>query len=227
MFLSSEGYFKMPHRANQGGRGRRAAGQRGEAQLIKICKPPQIKTNVIFRHKYRYICTASSSFTVNPLKMAAAAGCVCTVANTTCSQIYDSVRIKSIEMWSPAPSQGTAATATVLWNQLAAGISNMSSVEVSDTSMSTAYPAHVKTRPPKASFAANWQTSSSQTPTLCTISAATGTVIDVEVELILSDSNASTATSTVVTGVLGIVYYLPLDGTTSHNVIPVQLTTTF
>jgi hypothetical protein len=215
---------KMPNRRRAS---RRQAASQSLAPLVTICKPPQIRTNVIFRHKYRFIATASSSFTVNPIKLASAAGAMCTVANSLCSSLYDSVRIRSVEVWSPAPSQGTATTATLLWNQLAAGISNMSSIEVSDTSMSTAYPAHIKASPPRESFAANWQPASGTTPNLMTLSISTGSVVDVDVELILSDSNASTAASTVVTGVLGIVYYLPLDGTSSHNVIPVQLTTTF
>jgi len=218
----------MPKHKNRG-RAANAAQQlvQLEKQQLQICKPPQVKTNVIFSHKYRYIATGSSSFVVNAIKLAAACGTVCAVANTSCTIFTDSVRIRSIEIWSPAPSQGTAATATVLWNQLSAGISNMSTVEVSDTSMSTAYPAHVKCRPPKASFAANWTSSAATSPTLMTLSIATGSIIDLEVDLILADTGASGPVATIATGVLGTVYYLPLDGTTSHNVIPVQLSTTF
>jgi len=218
----------MPKHKNRG-RAASAAQQlvQLEKQQLQICKPPQVLTNVILRHKFRYIATGSSSFVVNPTKLAAAAGAMCTVANTSCTICYDTVRIRSIEVWSPAPSQGTAATATCLWNQLAAGISNMSTIEVSDTSMSTAYPAHIKTTPPKLSFAANWQSSASSTPTLCTLSIATGSIIDVEFEGVLADTGASGPSATVATGVLGTMYYLPLDGTTSHNVIPVQLSTTF
>jgi hypothetical protein len=218
------GFAKMPRRNHNRRAGRR---QQNNQQVSAQIKPPQIKTNVIFRHKFRYICTASSSFTVNPVKLAAACGSICTVVNSVCTLLYDSLRIRSIECWSPAPSQGTASTATVLWNQLSAGISNMSSIEVSDTSMSTAYPAHVKCRPPKESFASNWTSAASTTPNLMTLSLATGTVVDLDVELILGDTGASGPTATVVTGVLGTVYYLPLDGTSSHNCIPVQLSTTF
>jgi len=198
-----------------------------EKQQLQICKPPQLKTNVIFSHKFRYIATGSSAFTVTPVRLAAACGVMCSVVNSTFSILTDSVRIKSIEIWSPAPSQGTAATATVLWNQLSAGVSNMSTVEVSDTSMSTAYPAHVKARPPKDTFAANWTSSASTTPNLMTLSIATGSIIDLSVEMIMGDTGASAPTATGVTGILGTIYYLPLDGTASHNVIPVQLSTTF
>jgi hypothetical protein len=218
----------MPKQKNRG-RAASAAQQLVmlEKQQLQICKPPQVKTNVIFSHKFRFIATGSSSFIVNPIKLAAACGTMCSVVNSTCSILTDSVRIRSIEVWSPAPSQGTAATATVLWNQLSAGIANMSTLEYSDTSMSTAYPAHVKCRPPKASFAANWTSSAATTPNLMTLSIATGSIIDLEVEMILGDTGASAPTATVATGVLGTVYYLPLDGTTSHNVIPVQLSTTY
>jgi hypothetical protein len=219
---------KMPfHRQRGGGnRGRRQYQQ--SSSLARVCKPPMIKTNVLLKHKFRYICLSSiSGMTITALRLANACGVMGTVVNSTVSNLYDSVKIRSIEMWGPPPSQGAAATVTCLWNQLAAGVSNMSTLEFCDTSNSTAVPAHIKTHPPKETFASFWQPSSGTSINLCALSAPAGTMIDVEVELILSDTGASNSATTVTTCLLGAVYYLPLDGTAGHQVPPVQLNSTF
>lgn len=217
--------LRMPfHR----GRGGRNGGRRHQDQgMVRVCKPPQIKTNVFFKHKFRYITLSSVSFTVTALRLANACGVMGTVVNSTVTGIYDSVKLKSVEMWGPPPSQGAAATVTCLYNQLAAGVSNMSTLEFCDTSNSTAVPAHIKCHPPKESFAAFWQPASGTGINLFTLSAPAGTVIDLEMELILSDTGASNASTTVTTALLGAVYYLPLDGTAGHQVPPVQLNSTF
>lgn len=219
---------KMPfHRQRGGGnRGRRQHQQSGSYAMV--CKPPQIRTNVVIHHKFRYITLSSiSGMAVTPLRLANACGVVGVVVNSTVGSLYDSIKLKSVEMWGPPPNQGAAATVTCLYNQINAGVANMSSLEYCDTSNSTAVPAHVKCRPPKESNAAFWQPASGTTPTLMTLSAPAGTMIDLEMEMILSDTGASTSATTVGTCILGAIYYLPLDGTSSHQVPPVQLNSTF
>jgi hypothetical protein len=74
------------------------------------------------------------------------------------------------------------------------------------------------------SLAAFWQVSGSTT--LCAITAPTGSIIDVHLSLIVQDDDATTAQSTVTTGILGNYYYLSLDPNATHRFTPVSLTTT-
>jgi hypothetical protein len=126
-------------------------------------------------------------------------------------------------MWSPPPSQGSFATCSVEWSGQAAA----STLEVSDTSVSPTFPAHLNTTPPRNSLASFWQTAGAAVDQLFTIVAPAGSIVDVHLSLILSDDDATAVTLAIATGVLGNQYYLALDCTAGHNFPPVSLTTTF
>jgi hypothetical protein len=61
---------------------------------------------------------------------------------------------------------------------------------------------------------------------LFSLSCSTDSIIDVEVEYTLSNQ-IQAASITIATGVLGSIYYLPLDGAASHVYNPLHLPTTF
>jgi hypothetical protein len=99
-------------------------------------------------------------------------------------------------------------------------------VEVSDTTVSTATPAHLKAIPPSNSVAGFWMLSSNNN-NLFILTAPTGSIIDVDLDLIVQDDDAGGQTQiTVATATLGAVYYLSLDPNATHRYVPVSLTTT-
>jgi len=142
-----------------------------------------------------------------------------TATNTTVTAFNASVKVMKVEILTPPASQGANATCSVEW----AGSVNSPDREFSDTSVSTATPAHVSTTPPAQSLASFWQTAS--TGTLFLITAPTGSIIDIVLSLINADG-ATTATSTVATAVIGTVYYMSLDPNATHRFTPVSLTST-
>lgn len=182
--------------------------------------PSQFKSNVELRHSFRYVSTSGTATAITPTSLLCSAGTVCTVANFAASSFNGSVKVNQVEMWSPPASQGSNTTCSVLW----AGANNSPDREYSDTSVSVATPAYVRCPPPPMSLASFWQTAG--TGTLFTLTAPTGTIIDVHVSLILFDDDVSQATASIATGVLGTIYYLSLDPNATHRYTPVSLTTT-
>jgi hypothetical protein len=132
-----------------------------------------------------------------------------------------SVKINSITMWTPPPSQGSSATCSVDW----VGFQNSPDREVSDTSVSVAVPAMVASKPPRNSLASFWQLAGGTT--LCTLTAPVGSVIDVDLSLIFNDNDGAVINNiAVATGVLGTSYYLSLDPNGTHRYVPVSLNST-
>lgn len=180
--------------------------------------PMQIKSNVEFRHRYRFVSTSGTATAVTPTSLLAAAGStgltVVAVA-TLCS----SVKVNRIEILTPPASQGANATCSVEWT----GFNNSPDREFSDTTISVATPARVSCSPPPQSLASFWQVPGNTT--LFTVVAPTGSIIDVILSLILADGSNNAAVS-VATAVVGNIYYLSLDPNATHRYTPVSLTTT-
>jgi len=183
--------------------------------------PPQFLSNVSFGHTYRFTSTNATATALTGTSILCAAGSMGTVVNTTVTSFFLSFKIKKIEIWTPPASQGAAATCSVDWT----GSENFSATrEVSDTTVSVDRPAYVSTRPPAQSAAAFWQ--GPGTATLCTLIAPTGSIVDIQLALILSDGDVAAATTAVATCSVGGTYYLSLDPNATHRYVPVSLATT-
>lgn len=162
---------------------------------------------------------------ITPNTLIGAAGTIGTVTNTTVSAINQSVRVRRITIYAPPASQGANSTCSVEW--FGAAGSNTNNLEVSDTSNSTAIPARVMTSPPRLSLASFWVAGSS-TVQLASLVAPTGSIIDVILDLILcDDENGTCFQIPTATAALNTMYYLSLDGNTTHRYTPISLTTTF
>jgi len=84
-------------------------------------------------------------------------------------------------------------------------------------------PARVSCAPPANSIASFWQLTSATA--IADITAPTGSIIDVWLDLVMTDGDANTSVA-VATGVLGTFYYLSLDPNGTHRYTPVSLLTT-
>jgi hypothetical protein len=158
-------------------------------------------------------------------------GTVCTSTNAVLTSFFSAVKVKSIKVWSAGDESvsGTPAPATVCVNWT--GYSNSPNTLVVDSSISTAFPAHVSARPPRQSLANFWQSCDSNS-VICQINVgSTHTTIEVELEGVLySLDPASTlthASMSVSVATLAEVYYPALDLTTGHTYPPLYLITAF
>ncbi len=184
-------------------------------------KPPEIASNVIVDHVYRFVSTSGNSTSITQANLIGIAGGVCTVANTTLSLIGNTVSVKRVSIWSPPSAQGQAVTCSVEWTSAVAAGGRM--IERSDTSVSTAMPAQVHARPPKGSLASFWLGSGSDS--VFVITAPAGSIIDVHAVHVLEDAAGANLTYAVAAATLGDLYWLPLDGSTDLYT-PVSLRTT-
>jgi hypothetical protein len=85
----------------------------------------------------------------------------------------------------------------------------------------------VDTTPPLNCAASFWQRPLDGSINLFALTAPTGSIIDVVVESLLADTGVASSVFYTATDVIGVVYYLALDGPANHTYVPVSLTTTF
>jgi len=205
----------MPRKSNQKMR-KRPSTRNVRASL----HPPQLATNVTFRHRFRFISTSATATAITPTSLLGACGAMATVLNTSVATLSSSIKVDHVSLWTPPASQGASATCSI--NFL--GLGNTPSREFSDTTVSVAEPAFVSCKPPPQSLASFWQVPSNTT--MFTLVAPVGTIIDINVNVILADGTDNTSII-VATAALGSVYYLSLDPVATHRYTPVSLTTTF
>ncbi len=188
-------------------------------QLGGTLDPPQIKSNIVLKHKYRFRATAAFTGSITNTRIAGALGGMATTI-VGVSLLPESFRIRKVELWAPPPSQGAASTISLEW----LGSANSPSLEVSDTTVSVSRPAHIVTKPPVQALSSFWQQPSGTVA--FTLNVPTGTIIDLTVDWIISDSAAAAGVIVVAAAVIGEVYYLALDHGVSDLLVPVSLTTT-
>jgi hypothetical protein len=211
------------NRSNRRGNRRpRNVNSSGSRLAVRDIRPPQISSNPRMRHKFRFAAGSSGAGTYNITNndILLAAGGIGTSTNSTITAIFGSFKILAVEAWAMAGSS-SAATVGINWNGSPVFVSNG---ETSDTSVSPAYPAHFLARPPKESNASFWQTGSSGT--LFILYIPNDTVIDVLMDLVMTDQLDVVTVTAVSSVVVGNQYFLALDGAGSNNLIPQSLNTT-
>jgi len=184
---------------------------------------PAFRSNVIVNHRFRYLASANlTGFAITDSMVLGAMGTMGTGTNTTVTHLFKTFRLKSIEIWSPTSTSTTAATCAIDWigNNV-----NSPNMETSDTSINVSMPAHVRVSPPADARARWWQSSTSTT--MFNITCPSGSIVDLSVEGILADQTSAGVTVAVATAVIGVQYWLALDGVATHGLAPVSLSTTF
>lgn len=193
----------------------------GPARRSVADGPTQFSSNVRLTHKYRFIATAGATVSITDTGLLAAAGTMCTTTNAFVQSFFQSVKIKSVKIWSAPSAQGSNTTCSVEWF----GFGNSPNLEFSDTTLSVMKNAFVSCVPPVNSLASFWQKATGTN--LFTLVFGANAIIEIDLELILSDEETVPTAIVVATGVVGHIYYLALDNATGHNLVPVSLNTTF
>jgi len=125
-------------------------------------------------------------------------------------QLFDQVKVKSIEVWGIVAQGGTIpANIALTFSGNTTGDAGDGRV-ISDTSMGVE-PAHVFARPEKLSAAAMWQASST-VMNVFNIQAPAGSVMDVEVSYRNTEVAPTAVTNALVGATAGQFYYRGADG---------------
>jgi len=209
----------IPSFSNLGGRWVRG---RSKA-LANTSLPPKIDTTPTLDHVFRYTSTANTLVTITVADIFGALGVMGTVTNSKVQPMFGSFRINSLTIW-PAASASTNSDIDLIW----AGGANS---YIKDSEKERSIPAGISVTgpmrffPPKGSEMGLWHAATA-TGNLFSVMPGTGSIIDFHVTY--TGVNAFTAGNiTVATAVIGTVYYLALDGVSTHVLVPRGLTTTF
>jgi len=180
----------------------------------------QLNSNIILSHKYRFKSTAAFNGTITDSLLFGVVGAI-SATNIAAYSIAQSVKLNSVEMWAPVSAQGAEVDLSLEWpNQ-----GQNPAKEITDSSNSVSRVAHIKTRPPKQSLAGFWTTGTGNTLFLLNI--PIGTIIDVEISMVLGDQlTAQTHQLVTVGATVGAFQYGYLDSLTDAGALlkPVGLT---
>jgi hypothetical protein len=188
---------------------------------------PQIKSNIELKHRFRFQASGTAgtitTSSITPTELLQSMGVMAT-STTSGRPIFESFKINLVEAWTTSSAAGFGSTITLLWGDSTQGAAN-NNLEVSDTTVSSAFPAHIMTSPPRGSNASFWQNGQASV-NLFEITYSAGSVVDVHVTGILLDGSAGVGGPlTLVGATVGAIYYEPLDGRATGLLDPVALTT--
>lgn len=174
---------------------------------------PQTEANVSFRHSYRFVSTTNVVTTISAGDLVSSCGAMGTGANLV-STIAKALRLKRIRIWTPPPSVGGSASCSVEWLSADQGVMTFQEIDSTNNPTLTAY---VDTRPPNSSQAWFWRSvtniGAGATVDLFNLQAPTGSIIQVDLEVIMNDTLfASWGIATVAVATVGQLYYGGLDG---------------
>jgi len=177
------------------------------ASELAPAKPSPFNANIIARHRFRYSCTAGAAgLRINRGNLLATF--VMGSTPTGCYRMISGIKLNRVELFTQAVPGTSFASVALTW----LGV-NAPTTEKSDTTLSSAYPAHIATSPPIDSSAAWWSTIGvNESENLFSISCASYSIIDIWCELVLLDTGLGVTQLTSGATNLGVFYYCVLDG---------------
>jgi hypothetical protein len=161
--------------------------------------------------KLRFICGTAGTFNISCNNLLDLLNFP-TIAGVTAYRLCSTFKIKSLEMWAAAPSSGVPTTNSLEWVDNTTS-SAASRINVSDTTMGTAKPLHVYSKPSKMSTVGFWQGGGNQIAFTLNLGAAY-TIIDLGISFVLNDINSPVAATSTVPGTASVntVCCKSLDG---------------
>jgi len=103
---------------------------------------------------------AAATFAITPARLGALQG-IATAANTLI-MLYETVKVKRVEVWASPPQSGGVVSVSVIFSAPNLGVQG-SALGKSDYSMGMSKPAYVSAKPSRTSQAAQWQTCQTNT----------------------------------------------------------------
>jgi hypothetical protein len=186
--------------------------QRNARRSENISHPQQVDM-VLKEHKtLRYISNAAFSgiITVGDLLDTLLFATTATAG----FDVMQGMKINYIELWTIGTTN-VPTTVNVQYFSNAASV-NSASYVISDTSIGSTEPAHVKAKVPKASNAAFWQTGANTNDSMFILNIPANTIIDLDFNFIgFTEANSLPAQNALVGATAGLIYGRGLDGLAS------------
>ncbi len=191
---------------------------------------PQIVTGHAYRKTFRFQGNLQSGtgYQITAQNIIDSLGVVGKVANTSVAELWQSFKLHRVTIWA-APPTASFTELSLEWE----GNSTVAAAEmqVSASSISQSVPLVLDVVPPAGSQAAFWSVEGSGDifflSAITAGSSALPIIIDLDLTCKMLDGGFAAAATAVTTCVVGELYYLPLDGVTTHALNPVGLASTF
>jgi len=188
-------------------------------RLRASAQPPNLTSNLYIDKVFRFVLASSvtteQTFTFFPSKLGALIGIATSTTNIV--QLFNTVQVVSITLWSSINNQTTAniipRSVDIIFSGSSLGIQG-SGIDHNDMSVGQTRVAKLKVRPAPNSQAAQFQeTVTTNTSQMFQLVAAGGAVCDLRMRATITHDARPTNNSVTVTGpaVVGNFYYLALD----------------
>lgn len=167
--------------------------------------PPAFKPTISIRKKFRFLATATItdlSITAMDLAKFLSVG----ISTTAVVSLIDAIHLVKLQAWSPPVSGATVACEFKQENTTFIGSPSQT---YSDTCLSTAFPAHLKARPPPNSLSGFWIAGqATSTASVITLTLAAGSIVDFTFDIrMIDDANTpGNDFTTTATPVVGVIY---------------------
>lgn len=178
--------------------------------------PPDVKQNPIFSRVIRYVATATqTNLSITPLNIIQCCFFTTTNGSTSGILIANAIRIRRISMYFAASDFTTTAPLSFRWK----GFQNAPEELITDRGTSTV-PACIKVMPPRDSVGGYWYSVDAPTATsaLFEIDCPSGTILDLDFEFTMTDSNTTANHTITLSGAAtttGLAYgQFPISNTT-------------
>jgi hypothetical protein len=204
-------------------RGMKGSFTRGKGMQAALTLPPRIQLSPSLSHVYRFRSTNANAANITVANILGALGGICTVVNSKITTWSGSFKILKVTVW-PSASASAPTVATLDWQSGQSG-------QVPDQSLDEAIPEGISVTkglsftPPAKSLCGDWINSSDASAILLSLATSVGSIVDFHVVYRLTNVFGGVQ-ETVVSAVLGVVYYLALDGPSSNTYQPIGLLTT-
>ncbi len=140
--------------------------------------------------------------------------------STSAYRIFDSVKLKGVEIWAANAAGDTSNSVLIEYNGLN-NIVSSAGMSFSDTAMGLSDVAHVRAIPPVGSLASFWQGPGTGQD-LFRIEGPKGSIVDVELEFTFADSEPPQGVGAAVSGAtIGQIYLRALDSTSTAVLQPI------
>lgn len=181
---------------------------------LPLSLPPVMNMSQVVRGRFRFTSLSNTLVSVSIADILGACGGTCSVTNSTFRPWASSFRIKEIRMY-PGVNPGVGVSYnSVAWNSGISGVAQ-DQERVDDLPSGITVSHALSFKPPAKSLASDWISCLATTTTnLFAMQSQNGTIVDFHVDYTLSNQFQA-GSITISTGVLGSIYYLPLDGAAS------------
>jgi hypothetical protein len=187
---------------------------------------PSLQTVTKVTRTIRFVNSTGGNLTGQQFSLYGLVGAFGTVAtaSNTVYPIFDSVKVHKVTCWCAQQATGVTNNIAIKWDSSYVNTNNR---EFISTTMSSAAPAMLTSKPPGDSLTGFWSALGGGNQTIFLLSCPSSAIIDIHMSAIMSDDEVAVPITTSSAVTAGSVYYLTPNFGFGHPFVPVGVLSTF